>query len=41
MNEMEQNHERPKNGSRNNKEHPKGDNCGDRNPRKEIRNHRC
>jgi hypothetical protein len=27
--------------SRNNKENPKGDNSGDRNPRKEIRNHRC
>jgi hypothetical protein len=24
-----------------NKENPKGDNSGDRNPRKEIRNHRC
>jgi hypothetical protein len=30
-----------KNGSRNNKEIIKGDNSGDRNPRKEIRNHRC
>jgi hypothetical protein len=30
-----------KNGSRNNKENTKGDNSGDRNPRKEIRNHRC
>ena len=28
-------------GNRNNKENPKGDNSGDRNPRKEIRNHRC
>ncbi|EDL29333.1 mCG148012, partial [Mus musculus] len=27
--------------SRNNKENPKGDNSGDRNPRKEIRSHRC
>jgi hypothetical protein len=24
-----------------NKENPKGDNSGDRNPRKEIRNHEC
>jgi hypothetical protein len=32
---------RPKTGSRNNKEKPKGDNSGDRNTRKEIRNHRC
>jgi hypothetical protein len=37
----EQNHPRSKNGSRNNKENPMGDNSGDRNPRKEIRNHRC
>jgi hypothetical protein len=29
-----------KNGSRNNKGNPKGYNSGDRNPRKEIRNHR-
>jgi hypothetical protein len=29
-----------KNGSRNNEENPKGDNSRDRNPRKEIRNHR-
>jgi hypothetical protein len=28
-----------KNGSRNNEEKPKRDNSGDRNPRKEIRNH--
>jgi hypothetical protein len=28
-----------KNVSRNNKENPKGDNSGDRNPRKEIKNH--
>jgi hypothetical protein len=38
---IEQNHPRSKNGSRNNEEYPKGDNSGDRNPRKEIRNHRC
>jgi hypothetical protein len=30
-----------KNGSRNNTENPKGDNSGDRNPKKDIRNHRC
>jgi hypothetical protein len=35
-----QNHPRFKNGSRNNKENTKGDNSGDRNHRKEIRNHR-
>jgi hypothetical protein len=38
---MEQNHPESKNGSRNNKEITKGDNSGDRNPRKEIRSHRC
>jgi hypothetical protein len=38
---IEQNHPRSKKGSRNNEENPKGDNSGDRNPRKEIRNHRC
>jgi ribosomal protein S6E (S10) len=38
---IEQNHPRSKNVSRNNKENPKGDNSGDRNPRKEIRNPRC
>jgi hypothetical protein len=27
--------------SRNNKENSKGDNSGDRKPRKEIKNHRC
>jgi hypothetical protein len=37
---IEQNHPGPKNGSRNNKENPKGENSEDRNPRKEIRNHR-
>jgi hypothetical protein len=30
---IEQNYPRSKNGSRNNKENPKGDNSGDRNPR--------
>jgi hypothetical protein len=30
-----------KKGSRNNKEITKGNNSGDRNPRKQIRNHRC
>jgi hypothetical protein len=30
-----------KNGSRNNKENPKGDDSGDRNPKKEIKNHVC
>ena len=38
---IEQNHPRSKNGSRNNEENPKRDNYGARNPRKEIRNHRC
>ena len=38
---IEQNHPKSKNGSRNNEESPKEDNSGDRNPRKEIRNHRC
>jgi hypothetical protein len=38
---IEQNHSKSKNGSRNNEENPKGDNSEDRNPRKEIRNHRC
>jgi hypothetical protein len=37
----EQNHPRSKNGSRNNEENRKGDNSGDRNPRKEIGKHRC
>jgi hypothetical protein len=37
--ELNKNHIRY--GSRNNKENPKGDNSGDRNARKEIRNHRC
>jgi hypothetical protein len=36
---IEQNHPRSKKGSRNNKENPKGDNSGDRNPMKGIRNH--
>jgi hypothetical protein len=35
---MEQNYPRSKTGSKNNKENPKGDNSGDRKPRKEIRN---
>jgi hypothetical protein len=39
--EIEQNYPRSKNGSRNNEEKSKGDNSGDRNPRKEIRTHRC
>ena len=30
-----------KSKSINNKQNPKGDNSGDRNPRKEIRNNRC
>ena len=34
---MEQNYPRSKTGSKNNKENPKGDNSGDRKPRKEIR----
>jgi hypothetical protein len=38
---IEQNHPRSLNGSRNNKENPKVDSSGDRNPRKEITNHRC
>ena len=38
---IEQNHPRPKKGSRHNKENLKGDNSGDRSPKKEIRNHRC
>jgi hypothetical protein len=37
---IEENHPGFKNGSRNNKENPTGHNSGDRNPRKEIRNHR-
>jgi hypothetical protein len=36
--EIEQNHPGSKNESRNNKEITKGDNSGDRKPRKEIRN---
>ena len=36
---IEQNHPGSKKGNINNKENPKGDNSGDRNPRKEIRNH--
>jgi hypothetical protein len=39
--EIEQNNPGSKNGSRNNKEITEGDNSEDRNPRKEIRNHRC
>jgi hypothetical protein len=35
------NHPRSKNVRRNNKENLKGDNSGDRNTRKKIRNHRC
>jgi hypothetical protein len=38
--ELKKNHPGYKHGSRNNKENPKGDNSGDRNPRKEIWNHR-
>jgi hypothetical protein len=38
---IEENHIRPKKGSTHNKENPKGDNAGDRNPRKKIWNHRC
>ena len=38
--EIEQNHPGSKNGSRNNKEITKGDNSGDRKPKKEIRSHR-
>ena len=38
---IEQIHPGSKNGSRNNKEITKGNNSGDRNPRKEIRSHRC
>jgi hypothetical protein len=40
--ETEQNHlGSKKNGNRNNKEITKGDNHGDRKPRKEIKSHRC
>jgi hypothetical protein len=39
--ELKKKHLRSKNGSRNNKENTKGDNSGDRNPRKEIGNHGC
>jgi hypothetical protein len=38
---IEQNHIGTKNGNRNNKENLKGENSRDRNPREEIRNHRC
>jgi hypothetical protein len=38
---IEQNHPGSKNERRNNKEITKGDNSGDRNPRKKIRNHGC
>jgi methyl-accepting chemotaxis protein len=38
---IEQNHPGSKNGSRDNKEITKGDNSGDRNPRREIRSNRC
>ena len=38
---IEPNHPGSKNRIRNNKEITKVDNSGDRNPRKEIRNHRC
>jgi hypothetical protein len=38
---IEQNHPRTKNGRGNNEEKPKRENSGDRNARKEIRNHRC
>jgi hypothetical protein len=38
---IEQNHPASKKGSRSNKEITKGDNSGDRKPRKEIRSHRC
>jgi hypothetical protein len=39
--ELNKNIQDLKNGSRNNKEITKGDKSGDRNPRKEIWNHRC
>jgi ElaB/YqjD/DUF883 family membrane-anchored ribosome-binding protein len=38
---IEQNHPGSNNGNKNSKEITKGDNTGDRKPRKEIRNHRC
>ena len=38
---FEQSHIESENENRNNKEITKGDNTGDRNPRNEIRNHRC
>jgi hypothetical protein len=38
---IEKNHPGSKNGIRNNKQPTKGDNSGDINSRKEIRNHRC
>jgi hypothetical protein len=39
--EIEQNHGRSKNGSRNSKENPKGDNSGDRITGEKIKKHRC
>jgi hypothetical protein len=39
--ELKKNHPGSKHGRRNNKKIIKGDNSGDRNPRKEIRNQRC
>jgi hypothetical protein len=38
---IEKKHPRSKIGSRNHEENSKRDNCGDRNPRKENRSHRC
>jgi hypothetical protein len=38
---IEQTNQRSKNRSRNNKEITKGDNSGDRKPRKEVSSHRC
>jgi hypothetical protein len=38
---IEQSHPGSKNENRNNKEITKGDNSGDRKPRKTIRSHRC
>jgi hypothetical protein len=38
---IEQNHPVSKNGNTNNKEITKGDNPGDRKPRKEIKSHKC
>jgi hypothetical protein len=38
---MEKKYPRSKNGNTNNKENTKGNNTGDRKPRKDIKSHRC